>query len=105
MKMLSIKIARGRGFLAQWASWIAVCLVLAAPRIAEACAVCSAGREDQTRTAFIIGTAFMTALPMVLVGGMVWWVRKKTLEAQELEAPARELDPAPERPSRASSSL
>jgi hypothetical protein len=33
---------------------------------------------------------------MVLVGGMVWWIRKKTLEAQELEAPAPELEPAPE---------
>ena len=97
MKTLSIKIALGRGLLAQLVSSVAVCMLLATPRLAEACAVCSAGREDATRTAFIIGTAFMTALPMVLVGGMVWWIRKKTLEAQEVEALTRELDPAPAR--------
>ena len=97
MKTLSIKIALGRGLLAQLVSSVAVCMVLATPRLAEACAVCSAGREDATRTASIIGTAFMTALPMVLVGGMVWWIRKKTLEAQEVEALTRELDPAPAR--------
>ena len=96
MKMLSVKLVRCRSALLHLPAIIVVYLILVAPRLAEACAVCSAGREDQTRTAFIIGTAFLTALPMVLVGGMVWWIRKKTLEAQELEAPAPELEPAPE---------
>jgi hypothetical protein len=74
-------------------SLASVWLILTGPSLVEACAVCSAGREDESRTAFIIGTAFMTALPMILVGGLVWWIRKKTREAASL---AQELDPVSE---------
>lgn len=85
-----------RDFVLGVAPAIIVCLLLVTPSLAEACAVCSAGREDETRTAFIIGTAFMTALPMVLVGGLVWWIRRKTLEAQALEDLSGESDSVPE---------
>ena len=79
--------------LATFASFASVWLILIGPGVVEACAVCSAGREDESRTAFIIGTAFMTALPMILVGGLVWWIRKKTREAADL---AQELEPVSE---------
>ncbi len=69
-------------------------LLVLAPRWAEACAVCSAGREDETRTAFVVTTAGMTALPFILVGGMVWYVRKRFIEAEKAE---RE-EQAPSRP-------
>lgn len=57
----------------------------AAPRIAEACAVCSAGREEATRTAFVVATAGMTALPFILVGGLVWFLRRRFIEAEKAE--------------------
>ena len=60
-------------------------ILVLAPRWAEACAVCSAGREDETRTAFIVTTAGMTALPFVLVGGMVWYVRRRFIQAEKAE--------------------
>ena len=60
-------------------------ILVRAPRWAEACAVCSAGREDETRTAFIVTTAGMTALPFVLVGGMVWYVRRRFIQAEKAE--------------------
>ena len=52
------------------------------PGFAEACAVCSAGREDETRTAFIVSTAGMTLLPLLLVGGLVLWLRKRFREVE-----------------------
>lgn len=64
-------------------------VLLAFPETADACAVCSSGREEASRTAFIIGTAFMTTLPFVLVGGLIWWIRKKSREAASL---AEEID-------------
>ena len=47
-----------------------------APTAAQACAVCSYGREDETRIAFIATTAFMTALPLLIIAGGVWWLRR-----------------------------
>ena len=64
-------------------------LLLLAPRISEACAVCSAGREDETRTAFIVSTAGMTLLPLVLVGGLIWWIRRRILETEHSEISER----------------
>lgn len=61
-------------------------LVLAAsPRVAEACAVCFSGGSEETRTAFILTTIFLTALPLLLIGGLVvwFWVRIRRLEAAE----------------------
>ena len=56
--------------------------VVLSPRVALACSVCSAGRDDETRAAFIATTGFMTLLPLVLIGGLVWWLRRR---ARELE--------------------
>lgn len=52
--------------------------MLAVPRIIHACSVCSAGTDDASRTAFILTTAFLTFLPLMLVGGGVWWLRRRT---------------------------
>ena len=74
---------------------LALGILVVAPRWAEACAVCSAGREDETRTAFIVTTAGMTALPFVLVGGMVWYVRRRFIEAEKAERREKEADSTP----------
>lgn len=59
---------------------------LAAPRIAHACAVCASGRTDETRVAFIVTTAFMTLLPLAMLGGAFLWLRRRLRELDEKEA-------------------
>ncbi len=74
---------------------LALGILVVVPRWAEACSVCSAGREDESRTAFIVTTAGMTALPFVLVGGMVWYVRRRFIEAEKAERQEQAVDSAP----------
>ena len=57
-------------------------LVLALPGVSEACAVCFSGREE-TRLAFIGTTVLLTLMPMLLVGGAVYFLRRRY---RELEA-------------------
>ena len=75
-------------------------LLLLAPRVAFACSVCSAGRDDETRAAFLATTGFLTVLPLAMVGGLVWWLRRR---AQQLEREA-DADAALDPLSRTSSS-
>lgn len=75
-----------RSRLRSLGSVLALGFFIVVPRLTEACSVCSAGREDETRTAFIVTTAGMTALPFVLVGGMVWYVRRRFIEAEKRSA-------------------
>jgi hypothetical protein len=59
--------------------WVALALLLsfAAAGSAEACAVCFQAKTDASRIAFIATTAAMTALPLLLIGGVVYWVRSR----------------------------
>jgi len=59
--------------------------ILWMPSLAQACAVCFSGRSDETRAAFVSTTAFMTFLPMLLIGGAIWWFRRRVLAMQEAE--------------------
>ncbi len=52
-------------------------LLLFAPRAVQACAVCFGGQEGDTRTAFILTTAFLTFSPLVMIGATVWWLRRR----------------------------
>ena len=69
--------------------WIAplAALLILAPRAGRACAVCASGSEDANRLAFIFTTAFLTFLPLLMVGGLVWWLRRRAREAEQ--APVR----------------
>jgi hypothetical protein len=63
-----------------------------APRAAHACAVCLGGQSDLAREAFFGTTLLLTLLPLALIGGLIWWIRRRAraLEAEErrkLEAP------------------
>jgi len=61
-------------------SWFAVVIVAIAvwiPRIALACPVCTAGRDEENRIAFIVTTAFLTFFPLLMIGGIVWWLRNR----------------------------
>ena len=69
--------------------------VLLAPPAARACAVCTAGRDDETAAAFFGTTILLSVLPLVFVGGLVWWLRRRArfLDAER----ARQGAPAPAR--------
>ncbi len=66
-----------RKALVRFANVLVAVAILAAPRLALACAVCFSGRDDETQLAFRISTAVMTFLPFVLVGGLLLWLRKR----------------------------
>jgi hypothetical protein len=59
---------------------VAALLVLAAvlaPELAAACAVCGAGGdEDGSRVAYITTTVILSALPLTLLGGFLFWLRR-----------------------------
>ncbi len=61
---------------------LALAFILALPGVAEACAVCFQAKTDATRIAFIASTAAMTFLPLAVVGGVAWWVRRKFVQAE-----------------------
>jgi hypothetical protein len=67
----------------RFGAWVTTTLLLWSPRVAEACPVCGVGRDDETRTAFILTTAFLTLLPLAMLGGIVWWLVRR---ARQLEA-------------------
>jgi hypothetical protein len=57
--------------------------VLLAPQLAAACAVCFTGRADETRVAFLVTTGFLTALPILLVGTLVWWLCRRARQIRD----------------------
>jgi len=75
-----------RVMLNRLASVIALAIVLS-PQFASACSVCMTGKDDETRFAFIAMTAFLTFLPMGLIGGFVWWLRRRAFAMQPIEPP------------------
>ncbi len=57
--------------------------VLLVPRLAAACAVCFTGRADETRIAFVATTGLLTALPILLIGSLVWWLRRRAHQIRD----------------------
>ena len=59
---------------------IALILTVAglAPSAALACAVCAGGTSDN-RIEFILTTALLTFLPLGLIGGVIWYLRRRYL--------------------------
>ena len=81
--------------LASLAIWVG----LQTPRVAEACAVCSAGRDEENAAAFLISTIFMSLLPLIAIGSIVFllWRRIQKCESEKearLEAGADLATPA-----------
>jgi hypothetical protein len=58
------------------------------PVTAQACPVCFSGNGEENRAAFLFTTIFLTSLPLAMIGGVVWWLRRRLLET-ERERPAR----------------
>jgi len=82
--------------------WIALLLVVVAPLDALACPSCLAAQDSDVQAAFIAATAFMTFLPLGLVGGLVYWLlrRARQLDAEEAAGVIR-LPTSPPRSNRA----
>ena len=84
-----------------WRAAAIVLIAVWAPRIALACPVCTAGRDEENRIAFIATTAFLTFLPLLMIGGVVWWLRNRVRQVERSAAvsPASAPDrvPAPSR--------
>jgi hypothetical protein len=64
----------------------AVWLFAALPTVAEACAVCASGQEEQSTAAFRYSTALLSLLPLALIGGAVLWFRRR-MRQLELHGP------------------
>ena len=68
-------------------AWLVCAAALAAPRLAFACSVCTAARDDKTQDAFMYTTILLSGLPLLMFAGaafFIWW----RLRAQRREAPA-----------------
>jgi hypothetical protein len=59
---------------------VIVAVALLAPRVSEACAVCSF-RDDGTQRGYLIGTLFMTLLPFAVIGSILLVVRRRLRSA------------------------
>ena len=58
--------------------------VVQMPRVAAACSVCSAGRDEENAAAFLISTIFMSLLPLIALGTLLFvlWRRIQKIEAE-----------------------
>lgn len=52
--------------------------------LARACPSCASPLEEN-RQAFVDTTILLTFLPLIMIGGFIWWLRRK---ARQLEPPA-----------------
>lgn len=64
---------------------IAIWLVL--PNVSWACAVCFSATESN-RGAFIGTTAFLTLLPLFMLGSAAWWLYRRVQQMDRLERDA-----------------
>lgn len=72
-----------------------VCAVLLlAPDVAFACPVCFSAQNEDNRAAFVAMTAFLTLLPLGMLGvGLGWvWRRMQRQDASESLAPIGDRD-------------
>ena len=67
-----------------WILAAAALLLVAFPDVAHACPVCF-DANDENRQAFLATTAFLSLLPLGMVGGAGLWLRKRSreLDAEE----------------------
>jgi len=59
-------------------------LLLFTPDVARACSVCFSG-TDETRMMFLLTTGLLTGLPLALIGGLVFYVRRRMVEAERAQ--------------------
>jgi hypothetical protein len=81
---LCSRLGRGRVVATIVASVIAW-LIVQTPRVATACAVCSAGRDDEDAAAFLLSTIFMSLTPLIAIFTIVYLLyrRIRKFEAEQ----------------------
>ena len=60
--------------------------------VARACPSCASPLEEN-RQAFVDTTIFLTVLPLFMIGGFIWWLRRR---ARQIETPTEPIIPVPE---------
>ena len=66
---------------------LALAAVAALPDAAHACAVCF-DASDENRQAFLMTTAFLSLLPLGMVGGAGLWLRRRARERDAQDTPS-----------------
>ena len=64
---------------------LAVVIVAWAADLAYACPSCASPLEEN-RQAFVDTTVFLTVLPLMMMGGFIWWIRRKTRQSRSQTA-------------------
>lgn len=64
-------------------------VLLLAPRLSLACSVCMSYRKEASQWAFIGTTIALSLLPVSLIGGTIWWIRRRVRQLEEEEAARR----------------
>lgn len=62
-------------FARTWVAWAAMCLAWIADS-ASACPSCASPLEEN-RQAFVDTTIFLTVVPLTMIGGLIWWIRRR----------------------------
>ena len=70
------------------ATLVLVAVLWLVPETASACTVCMGGQEEESRIAFIGTTAMMTFLPLTVLGFVITWFVRRTLERERQDAEA-----------------
>ena len=50
--------------------------------LAHACPSCASPLEEN-RQAFVDTTIFLTLVPLFLIGGLIWWIRRRVREMEQ----------------------
>jgi hypothetical protein len=61
------------------------------PASVLACPVCFSAKDEANRVAFVASTAFLTLLPLILMGAFIGWAARR---AKALDAAALDSEPA-----------
>ncbi|MEW5852078.1 MAG: hypothetical protein AB2A00_25040 [Myxococcota bacterium] len=77
------------------ATWMVLIAVLLLPELVLACPACAL-RQEKNRVAYLVTTALLSVIPLLSVGGLVWWMRKRLAEQEQAQragpaTPAQEL--------------
>jgi hypothetical protein len=71
-------------------------LVSAVPSLAYACPVCFSAKDEAGRLAFLGTTLFLTALPLLLIGGVIYWLASRSVEDVDSEPSSAGTEPTEE---------
>ena len=82
--MMRMLRRRANGFFVAALAWS----IVASPTLARACSVCTAGRDEENKAAFLISTILMSLLPLVAIGTLIYvlWRRFQKLETETAAA-------------------